>query len=77
MCMHSCGQFFSSKVSESLGDLGVSVEVSRLLAECLWVRREEIRLQLIRDSCTFSHSHLVDFDWRLKVRRLSPPPPLS
>ena len=47
--------------------LGVSQELSQLVAECLSVRREEVRAQLVRDSCSVSHCHLTDYDWKLKV----------
>lgn len=47
--------------------MGVDGELSQLVAGCLWVRREEIRSQLVRDSYKFSHTYLNDFDWRLKV----------
>ena len=55
------------QVVKKLVDMGVSGELSQLVAGCLWVRREEIRSQLVRDSYQFSHTHLNDFDWRLKV----------
>ena len=37
------------------------------IAECLSVRREELRQQLIQSSGTISHDHLIDFDWQVKV----------
>ena len=37
------------------------------IAECLSVRREELRQQLIQSSCAISQAHLVDFDWQVKV----------
>ena len=48
-------------------DMGVDGDLSQLIAGCLWVRREEIRSQLLKDSYKFSHTYLNDFDWRLKV----------
>ena len=47
--------------------LGVTPEISEVVATCLWVRREEIRTQLVKDSCNISQSKLQDFDWKLKV----------
>ena len=55
------------QVAEKLVGMGVDGELSQLVAGCLWVRREEIRSQLLRDSYKFSHTYLNDFDWRLKV----------
>ena len=54
-------------MSEKLVGLGVSQELSQLVAEYLSVRREEVRVQLVRDSCSVSHCHLTDYDWKLKV----------
>ena len=45
----------------------ISVEMAQIVATCLWVRRDEIRGQMVRSSCSITHSHLNDFDWRLKV----------
>ena len=45
----------------------MSQELSQLVAECLSVRREKVRAQLVRDSCNVSHCHLTDYDWKLKV----------
>ena len=47
--------------------LGASQEVSQVLATCLWVRRDEILAQLVKDSCNITQSKLEDFDWKLKV----------
>ena len=41
--------------------------VAEVLVECLWVRKEEVREQLVRDSCAISHSTLLDYDWRMKA----------
>ena len=54
---------------EKLSGLGVSPELSQLIAGCVWVRRGEVRSQMVRDSCAISHSHLTDFDWRVKVHQ--------
>ena len=59
--------YCTSQISEKLLGLGVSLELSQLVAECLSVRREEARAQLVRDSCNISHCHLSDYDWKLKV----------
>ena len=56
-----------TQVAEKLVGMGVDGELSQLVTGCLWVRREEIRSQLLRDSYKFSHTYLNDFDWRLKV----------
>ncbi len=56
------------QISEQLGGGGLSSELCQLVSQCMWVRREEIRSQLVRDSCAVSHSHLEDFDWKMKVR---------
>ena len=55
------------KVVEKLKGLSVSAEMAQTVATCLWVRRDEIRGQMVRSSCNITHSHLNDFDWRLKV----------
>ena len=55
------------KIIEKLKGLNVSAETSQIIATCLWVRRDEIRAQLVRDSCNIAHSNLSDFDWSLKV----------
>jgi len=56
--------------------MGVSPELSQLIAGCVWVRRGEVRSQMVRDSCAISHSHLNDFDWRLQVHKaISDGPP--
>lgn len=47
--------------------LGATPEISEVVATCLWVRKEEIRTQLVKDSCNISQSKLQDFDWKLKV----------
>ena len=48
---------------------GINKEVGSLLAECVWVRREEVRAQLVREACSVSHSNLEDYDWNTKVGR--------
>lgn len=55
------------EVSKRLQKLGASAESADLVAKCLWVRREEVKGQLVRDSCRISQSYLSDFDWRLKL----------
>ena len=55
------------QVTEKLVGMGVDGDLSQLVAGCLWVRREEISSQLLRDSYKFSHTYFNDFDWRLKV----------
>ena len=41
--------------------------------ECIWVRRDEIRGQLVRDASSLSHCNLVDYDWKTKVSIISQP----
>lgn len=55
------------KLSKELQALGASTEVSQVVATCLWVRKEEIRTQLVKATCDITHSKLEDFDWKLKV----------
>lgn len=57
-------------MQEQLVGEGVGEEVAGILVECLWVRREEVRGQLVRDSCAVSHSVLRDYDWKMKVTTL-------
>lgn len=57
------------KVIDKLKGLNLGDEMAQVVAVCLWVRREEIRGQMIGNSCNITHSHLKDFDWRLKVYR--------
>lgn len=47
--------------------MGANQEVSQVVATCLWVRKEEIHAQLVKDSCNITQSKLEDFDWKLKV----------
>ncbi len=55
------------KVIDKLKGLNLNDEMAQVVAVCLWVRREEIRGQMIGSSCNITHSHLNNFDWRLKV----------
>lgn len=55
------------QLAEKLQAMDASTEVSQLVATCLWVRREELRDQLVKESCSISQSRLDDFDWKLKV----------
>lgn len=41
-----------------------------MIGECVSVRSEEVRTQLLRDSAKVSPSSLSDFDWKLKVSLL-------
>ena len=43
-----------------LTDEGVYPAMAESIAECLSVRREELRQHLIQSSCAISHDHLVD-----------------
>ncbi|XP_003386057.1 PREDICTED: COMM domain-containing protein 8-like [Amphimedon queenslandica] len=52
---------------DSLVKLGAPQDVGGVIAESLWVRRDEIRAQFIRDSASFSHSSLGDYDIRTKL----------
>lgn len=60
------------KVADKLKGLNVSSEMAPMVATCLWVRREEIRGQMLKNSCNITHSQLNDFDWRLKVQYTFP-----
>ena len=40
------------------------------MGECVSVRSEELRTQLLRESAKVSPSSLTDFDWKLKVPSL-------
>jgi len=55
------------KMVEMMKGLGVGDEASLVIAKCLWVRKDEIRGQMIQESSSITHSQLTDFDWRLKV----------
>ena len=63
----SIGLITLPQVAKKLVAMGVDGDLSQLVAGCLWVRREEVRSQLLRDSYKFSHTCLNDFDWKLKV----------
>jgi hypothetical protein len=52
---------------KKLQGMGVSLEISQVVATCVSVRKDEIRTQLVKDSCNITQSKLVDFDWKLKV----------
>ena len=60
---------FIHQLIEKLSGMGVSQELSQLIVGCVWVRRGEVRSHMVRDSCAISHSHLTDFDWRVKVQQ--------
>lgn len=55
------------QLAKQVQAMGASLEVSRVVATCLWVRKDEIRAQLVKDSCNVAQSKLEDFDWKLKV----------
>ena len=42
-------------------------EYSKEVADAVWVRRDEIRIQLVKRTSEISHAFLKDFDWQLKV----------
>ena len=52
---------------EWLSAAGLGGEVCSVIGECVSVRSEELRSQLLRDSAKVSPSSLTDFDWKLKV----------
>ena len=54
---------------EQLSEAGLGGEVCSVIGECVSVRSEELRSQLLRDSAKVSPSSLTDFDWKLKVSR--------
>ena len=53
--------------TKKLSEQGASAELAQLIAECLSVRKDEIREQLVKESCNISQAYLSDFDWKLKV----------
>ena len=55
---------------ERLSEAGLGGEVCSVMGECVSVRSEELRTQLLRDSAKVSPSSLTDFDWKLKVSSL-------
>lgn len=55
------------QLTKKIQAMGASSEVSQVVATCLWVRKDEIRTQLVKDSCNITQSKLMDFDWKLKV----------
>ena len=46
-------------------------EYSKEVADAVWVRRDEIRIQLVKRTSEISHAYLKDFDWQLKVGNIS------
>ncbi|KAK2174796.1 hypothetical protein NP493_777g01045 [Ridgeia piscesae] len=42
-------------------------EYSKEVADAVWVRRDEIRIQLVKRTSEISHAYLKDFDWQLKL----------
>ena len=55
------------QLMKKVQSMGASQEVSQVIATCLWVRKEEIHAQLVKESCSITQSKLEDFDWKLKV----------
>ena len=55
------------QLAEKLKAMGASLEVSQLLAVCVWVRKDELHNHLVKESYNISQSRLNDFDWKLKV----------
>lgn len=55
------------QLSKKIQALGATVELSQIIATCLWVRRDEIHTQLVKESANIAQSTLMDFDWKLKV----------
>lgn len=58
------------QLAKRIQAMGGSSEISQVLGTCLWVRKDEIHTQLVKDSCNITQSKLVDFDWKLKVKSL-------
>ena len=56
-----------SQIIERLSGAGLSGELCSVIGECVSVRSEELRTQLLRDSARVVPSSLTDFDWKLKV----------
>ena len=59
---------YVTQATKKLSEQGASAELAQLIAECLSVRKDEIREQLVKESCNISQAYLSDFDWKLKVR---------
>jgi len=55
------------QLAEKLQSMGASTDVSPVVAACVWVRKEEIHDQLVKESCNIAQSRMDDFDWKLKV----------
>lgn len=55
------------KLSETVSKLDIQQEIGLVITECIWVRRDEIRGQLVRDASSLSHCNLVDYDWKTKM----------
>lgn len=62
-------QVDKEQLAKNIQAMGASLEVSQVVATCLWVRKDEIHTQLVKESCSITQSQLVDFDWKLKVRQ--------
>lgn len=60
-------QIDKEQMAKKLQGMGASAEVSQGVATCLWVRKDEIRAQLVKATCDITQSKLEDFDWKLKV----------
>ena len=58
------------QLTEKLRSMGASADVSQVVATCVWVRKEEVRDQLVKESCNIAQSRLDDFDWKLKVNAI-------
>jgi hypothetical protein len=54
-------------LTDTLTQLGVPQEVGVVIAECIWVRKEEVHDQLVRDSSAITSCSLKDYDWKTKL----------
>ena len=56
------------QLTETAGTIeGISSEIASLIAECVWVRRDEVKAELVRQACSISSCDLEDYDWDTKV----------
>ena len=60
-------QLKKEQLMEKLQAMGTNPDIAQVVVTCMWVRRDEIRAQLVKDSCNISQAKLENFDWKLKV----------
>ncbi|KAI0218673.1 COMM domain-containing protein 8 [Lamellibrachia satsuma] len=45
----------------------LQLEYSKEVRDAVWIRRDEIRVQLVKKTTEISQAYLKDFDWQLKL----------